>query len=58
MAKRRTYLDGLKRAHCVAMGCLPFPGCGDKKALLKLGAIICIPIKAIEREIEKEEFDL
>ena len=55
MKGRKTYLDGLRRAHEVAMSCLPFPGCRSKKALLRLGAIMCVPIRAIEDEIMRTE---
>jgi len=51
---KKTYLDGLRRAHEVAMGCLPLP-CGSRESLLKLGGIMGIPIKAIEDEIKKAE---
>jgi hypothetical protein len=55
MKAKKTYLDGLRRAHEVAMGCLPWPGCGKKEKLLAIGNIMGIPIRAIEDEIEKTE---
>lgn len=51
-AKNKTYLDGLLRAHEVAMGCLPFP-CGNREKLRAIGEIMGIPIRAIEKEIKK-----
>ena len=48
----KSYLDGLMRAHEVAMGCLPIP-CGNREKLRQVGTIMGIVIKAIEAEIQK-----
>ena len=54
------YRAGLMRAHDVAIGCLPMFPCGPgsfkqkKAAMLRMGSIMGIVIKAIEAEIKKE----